>query len=238
MIDELDDVLREVIDLGTFHDPCGEGTDFRKAWIREKRYMMRRVVSEIGNIISTTKNRIPVNEDAVKNCRWLVCGGCIDHPKQIHFYPGQMFSFYCPKYNTKNLCSFRAISYYCDGLCDFLHKLNVDAIDMDFLMELEGICQEIYKKTFMLAGIHNKTVAVKAQYIKGPGAKRRAEGEETLRIAMTVLVKCGGIAGYDSLSRGRKKPFRAAIKKECLLEERHVYRILNKIRKLTKTMLT
>jgi hypothetical protein len=217
---------------GWGHEPCDGGTDFRQAWIYEKCYMLFRAAMEINMIISATKDRIPVNADMAQNCRSKACGGCIDFPKQINFDPRRIFSFYCPKYHIENLCSFRAISYYCDSLKKYLLHLSLDGINVDFLMEIEVICQEIYKKTFILAGAHNKAVAVKAQYIKGPGATSRERGKGKRKLATDILKAYGGIQGYDARPRGFKKPVREKIEKKLeLADPQTVYKILKDLRK-------
>ena len=222
----------EGFNCGWGHHLCNPGTDFRKAWIYEKCYMLRRVDSNINRIISARKKRITANPDITNNCRSKVCGGCIDFPKQINFDPRRIFTFYCPKYDIENLCSFRAISYYCDSLHKFLLHLSLDQIDFDLLMEIEGICQEIYKKTYMLVGVHNKAIATEAVYINGPGPRSRAVGQWALDDAYKVLEKYGGIKGYKSLPYGEKKPIRDEIERKLKSKDpRNIYNILKKLEK-------
>lgn len=217
---------------GWGHDLCDPGTDFREAWIWEKCYMLTRAAMEINIIIFDNKKFITANPDIRSNCQSKICGGCIDFPKQISFDPRKIFSFYCPKYDIENLCSFRAISYYCDSLYKFLPHLSLDQIDFDLLMEIEGICQEIYKKTFMLVGIHNNTVAMQAQHINGPGQRSRDAGRWALDDACKVLEKYGGIQGYKSLPYGKKKPIRDEIERKLKSKDpRNIYNILKKLEK-------
>lgn len=71
----------------------------------------------------------------------------------------------------------------------------------------------------------------KENYVKGPGQASKEIGEEGVNRALTVLEKCGGIAGYDGLPIGQKKPITDEIEKKCRFKEpRQVYNILKKIR--------
>lgn len=232
---ETPDYARE---SGIGHERYEPGTDFRLMWKWEKCYLLDWIILECCTIISSTEEKkLPqhIKSPDSKNCK-KYCMGCRYFPKPIHFDPDRIFSLYCPKHDINNLCSFLSMQYYCDKLYDFLRGIGIDEITEDLFQEVEAICNLIGKKVYKLAGLHNKALAIKELHINGPGAASRVSGETTIKRAIEILEKHGGIDGYDNLPRGQKVKVIDTIEKTLNLDDpRHVYNILNKIRSLPKS---
>jgi len=84
--------------------------------------------------------------------------------------------------------------------------------------------------------LQDKDTQRKETYKNGPGAASAEAGEWNAKAAKKVLDdNCGGIAGYDALPHGQKKPICEKIGEAIKAkDERNVYNILNKLRKKQK----
>jgi len=126
--------------------------------------------------------------------------------------------------NLAEFCFFIAMlyeAYYCG-----------EEDDIEYSKVLDFFATTISNKSHEAIGHWTPKLKKGMSYVNSQGKKSLENGQYTMSIVKDVLEKYGGVKGYDKLMRGEKGKVLQEIQKESLLDVRHVYNILNKIRNL------